>query len=358
MGYGSLLMHRAFRHTSVLLSGTAVMGMVLSGCAGGGGGGGVFGNNLNKYANTSDSCYYARKPLIDTGDVFSQSMITGAAVGGVAGAGVGAAADSSHPGQGALIGGLVGAATGAFAGYLAAKQKQAANRQELLASIDADASRDNRQLVTSSNAIASLTHCRQEQVAKVMREYREKRITAADAKAQLVTIRGNIHDDNALIADVLGEASDRSTTYVKARADAGGISESSSSSRPAAQPGQYVATANANIRQGPSRKDAVIGHLASGEPVDVGEDAGNGWVSVTHDGVTGYVSKSVLSTGASSPRVASSSSAKQTASSGGGTGGTAEFAKTNEQAAQRGQEHKAEESDVQTKINDLSAIVG
>lgn len=333
--------HRAFRRTSSLLSGSALLGLVLWGCAGGGGG--DFGNNLaGKYGDTADACYYARKPLIDTGDVFARSIITGPAV-------AGAGADRSDPGQGALV----SAATGTFGGYLAAKQEQANNRQELLASIDADAARDNRQFVTSADAIATLTHCRQERVAEVMRAYHEHKLSAAGAKAQLVAIRGAIHDDNALIANVLGEAADRSTTYVKARARAGGIGEasasSSTSSRPAVRPGRYVVTANARIRRGPSTGDAVVGHLAAGEAVAVGKDAGNGWVMVTHHGVTGYVVKGVLSKGASG-QVASSSSV--------GNGGTAEFAKTNEAASQRGQEHKALEIDVQTKINELSAIVG
>lgn len=339
------MMHRAFRRTSFLLSGSALIGLVLAGCAGGGGGG--FGNDLaGKYGDTADACYSARKPLIDAGDAFARSMITGAAV-------AGAAADRNDPKQGALV----SAAAGTFGGYLAAKQQQANNPQELLASIDADAARDNRQFVTGSNAIATLTHCRQEGVAKVMRAYHEHKLSAADAKAQLVTIRGAIHDDNALIADVLGEAADRSTTYVKARARAGGFGEASS--RPAPSPGQYVVTANARIRRGPSTNDAVVGHLASGEAVAVGKDAGNGWVSVTHHGVTGYVVKGVLSKGGSGQVASSSSRHRASASSAGnGVGGTAEFAKTNEEASQRGQEHKALEIDVQTKINDISAIVG
>src|SRR5215469_796637 len=139
------------------ISGMALAGLVLSGCNNGKLPINLpFNNNTeSNYADKSDVCYTQRQPLIDSKNVFAESMITGALIGGAGGAAVGAAA-SKNPGQGALVGGMIGIAAGLTAGYLHAKQEQAKTRAELLASIDADASRDNRQLVTGSNAIANL----------------------------------------------------------------------------------------------------------------------------------------------------------------------------------------------------------
>jgi uncharacterized protein YgiM (DUF1202 family) len=279
------------------ISGVALAGLVLSGC-----GNGTFPINTNvlpfnsyesKYADKSDVCYPARQPLIDSGNVFSESMITGALVGGAAGAAVGAAT-SKNQGQGAVVGGMIGIAAGLTAGYLHAKQEQAKTRAELLASIDADASRDNRQLVTGSNAIANLTRCRQNQIAAVERNYRAKAITGAQARQQLQDIETSVHADNALIGDVLGEAVDRSKVYVQARTESGGTIASGATQAVVVQPGQYVSTVNANVRGAPSTSGKTVDTLHTGETVSVVSDAGNGWVSISHNGVTGFVASRLL----------------------------------------------------------------
>src|SRR5579864_3483236 len=279
------------------ISGVALAGLVLSGC-----GNGTFPINTNalpfnsyesKYADKSDICYSARQPLIDSGNVFAESMITGALVGGAAGAAVGAAT-SKNQGQGAVVGGVIGMAAGLTAGYLHAKQEQAKTRAELLASIDADASRDNRQLVTGSNAIANLTRCRQDQIAAVERNYRAKAITAPQARQELQDIQTSVHADNALIGDVLGEAVDRSKVYVQARAESGGPVASGTTHAVFVQPGQYVATVNANVRGTPSTSGKTVDTLRTGEAVSVVSDAGSGWVSITHNGVTGFVASRLL----------------------------------------------------------------
>jgi uncharacterized protein YgiM (DUF1202 family) len=279
------------------ISGMALAGLVLSGC-----GNGKFPINTNvlpfnsyesKYADRSDSCYSARQPLIDSGNVFAESMITGALVGAAGGAAVGAAT-SKNQGQGAVVGGVIGMAAGLTAGYLHAKQEQAKTRAELLASIDADASRDNRQLVTGSNAIANLTRCRQDQIAAVERNYRAKAITAPQARQQLQDIQTSVHADNALIGDVLGEAVDRSKVYVQARSESGGPIASGGTHAVVVQPGQYVATVNANVRGAPSTSGKAVDTLRTGEAVSVVSDAGSGWVSISHNGITGFVASRLL----------------------------------------------------------------
>jgi uncharacterized protein YgiM (DUF1202 family) len=282
---------RVFSSAGYGVSSLALAGLVLSGC------GTVanlnpFNSLETKYGNQSDACYYARKPLIDSGNVFAQSMITGAAVGGATGAVAGALIAKDKV-EGAVVGGVVGAAAGAAAGYLHAKQEQAKTRAELIASIDTDAARDNRQLVTGSNAIAMLTRCRQDQIAVVERNYRSKAISASEARQQLQGIQSAVHDDNALISDVLGEADNRSNTYIQARADSGAPVGGGGHYTPT-RPGQYISTVNANVRGGPSTGGKVVDTLHTGEAITVVADAGNGWVSISHNGVTGYVSRRLL----------------------------------------------------------------
>ena len=224
------------------LSALAVVGISVSGCAqtkqmmnkiqdktfGG------FNSLEGRYgeSNTEDSCQALRQPLIDTGKVFFQSMVTGALLGAAAGAGVGAAVNKNNRGMGALFGGLTGGAAGAFAGYLDAKRKQANTQAELLASIDADATRDNKTLVSTSNVISRLTSCRRGQIASVEKRYKAKKLTAAQAKAELEKIQAAVHQDNELIAEVLGDAAERSRVYVDARADASKISDTQPSPTP------------------------------------------------------------------------------------------------------------------------------
>lgn len=344
--------HRRVRRSGSLLSTMAAAGLLLSGCSGGGLN--MFNDLDRQYGDRTDVCYAARKPLIDTGNVFAESMITGAAIGAATGAATGAAADRSNRGQGAVWGAVTGFLVGLTAGYLDAKQKQAKNQAELLASIDADASRDNQKLAASNSAIGQLTRCRQTQVEGVERQYRSHAVTAAQAKAQLQQIQSSIHQDNELISDVLGRSVDRAKVYIKARGDAGGpVSNASAHHASPAQPGQYVATGNINVRGSPSTNAPVVGHLSRGEAVDVGSDDGSGWLSVTVNGSQGYVSKSLL-VSASSP----GATKLQTASVSSGGNGTASFAQTNEQAQQSQQVHQQQEKSVDTKINDLSAIVG
>jgi hypothetical protein len=255
---------------------------------------GAFNSLEGKYGGSKaeDSCQALRQPLIDTGKVFSQSMVTGALVGAAAGAGVGAAVNKNDRGMGALFGGLTGGAAGAFAGYLDAKRKQANTQAELLASIDADAARDNKTLVSTSNVIKRLTSCRRGQIASVEKRYKAKKVTAPQAKAELEKIQEAVHEDNELITEVLGDASERSRVYVDARADASNISD--------AQPPPT-----------PRPKKKQTENKPPVQPT---------------------------------PGTAS--------------GGTAQFAASNEKAQKLKVAHDKVENDLQTRISDLSAIVG
>lgn len=201
-----------------LVAAVTALALVLQGCSGSGVGG-MF-NSLAGYDDPSDPCNYARQPLLESGRTFSQSIITGAAIGALGGAAAGATF-SRNSAQGAGFGALAGGVLGAMSGYLAAKQEQARTQGELIASIDRDAASDNRSLVSARNAIGTLTRCRRKQVADTDRAYRSHAITAAQAKQELEKVHGQMRADDQLIGEVLGKVGERTQTYVSAKEQAG-----------------------------------------------------------------------------------------------------------------------------------------
>lgn len=197
------------------LAGAIAVALTLQGCSGVGGIGNMF-NGLASYDDPSDSCNYARQPLLESERVFSESIIAGAAMGAIGGAVAGASL-SRDRGEGAGLGALTGGLLGAVGGYLAAKEQHARTQAELIASIDRDAASDNRTLVSARNAIGTLTRCRRRQVADVERAYRNHSITAPQAKQQLEVVHRQMRADNELISQVLGKVDERSQTYVSAK---------------------------------------------------------------------------------------------------------------------------------------------
>jgi hypothetical protein len=159
--------------------------------------------------------------------------------------------------RGALI---VGAATGTLGGYLSAKQQQAQTRQELLASIDADAARDNQQFAPASAALGQLVACRQNEINQVAAQYRSKAITAAQAKADYQAIAAQMAEDGALINEVLGTSNERAATYVSARTQTLGMAQADGAAvaggpSPAGAPPRNSVQAFAHATQGAAAKE-------------------------------------------------------------------------------------------------------
>jgi hypothetical protein len=162
-------------------------------------------------------------------------MVAGGLGGAAAGAAIGAIA-SGGSGKGAGIGAAIGLITGLAGGYLQAKQQQAQTQAELLASIDADAARDNRQFAMTNSALGRLVACRQNEINQVATQYRSKAITAAQAKAAYQTIAEQMAADGALINDMLGKSNDRAATYVSARTQTLGLEQVGSETTVASAP--------------------------------------------------------------------------------------------------------------------------
>lgn len=71
-------------------------------------------------------------------------------------------------------------------------------------------------------------------------------------------------------------------------------------SGPASAVAPYVATGAVNVRSGPGTSYPILGVLSVGDAVS-GASASDGWVRVTYDGATGYVSDGYLRASATTP---------------------------------------------------------
>jgi hypothetical protein len=169
-----------------------------------------------RYDEPTDVCRYARQPLIQTERAFNESILVGAGTGAAIGAGAGALIGRDW--RGALIGAAAGLVTGALAGYEKAKMDQARTREQLQASVDADANRDLQQLNGSIDALHQLINCRNSQIAQVTAQFSSKSISREQALVQYRLIDQQMLADDKLIAEVLGKADERSETYVSTRA--------------------------------------------------------------------------------------------------------------------------------------------
>jgi len=93
------------------------------------------------YDNKNDICYTSRNELRQSEHYYSKSIVEGAVVGGLLGAGAGALGafiGGGNVSTAALIGGGVGVVAGGVGGYYLAKQKDIADEQALVASVKSD----------------------------------------------------------------------------------------------------------------------------------------------------------------------------------------------------------------------------
>jgi hypothetical protein len=133
-----------------------------------------------RYGDIDDVCYAERQPLVQTRSQFLKTWI--------------------------------------YRNYFSALRAQSETREQLLAEIDADASRDNRELTATGTALDRLVACRQNEIGQVAALYRVRSITAAQAKSAYRMIAARMVEDGELINAVLGTVNERAATYVSARA--------------------------------------------------------------------------------------------------------------------------------------------
>lgn len=312
MSYSKLAVAGAL---SVSLLSTSLMGCVAAAGT---------GPSLARYDNTADPCNAQRQPLIQTENQLGQRMVAGALIGGVAGAGVGAAASRGDLGS-ILVGAAIGAALGATAGYYDGVASRNATREQMMAEINGDASVDAGRFSAARGVITNLNQCRNQQLDTIQADFSAGRISREEALRRVDGVKTAVNQDNDLIHQVLGHMNRRTETYVSAATQATGQSEdallgaaksynpgtiiwndssssgvvpvaasSASSTTASGGPGSaYVATRSANVRSGPGTNAAVVGGLGVGDSVQVTGRTGD-WYKVLFNNQGGYIHNTLL----------------------------------------------------------------
>lgn len=161
---------------------------LLSGCSGLG----VHQDDKN------DICYTWRSQLRQSEHYYAQSIVEGAVVGGLVGAGTGALGaliGGGNVGTGALIGGGVGVVAGGVGGYYLAKQKDIADEQALAASVRSDILAANGEIDRTAVAFARLRDCRFAAAKRIKSEYKAGRIPRDKAVKQLDELKHQFDED-------------------------------------------------------------------------------------------------------------------------------------------------------------------
>ena len=146
----------------------------------------------------NDICYTWRSQLRQSEHYYAQSIVEGAVVGGLVGAGTGALGaliGGGNVGTGALIGGGVGAVAGGVGGYYLAKQKDIADQQALAASVRSDILAANGEIDRTALAFANLRDCRFAAAKRIKSEYKAGRIPRDKAVKQLDELKHQFDED-------------------------------------------------------------------------------------------------------------------------------------------------------------------
>lgn len=276
------------------------------------------GPSLARFNNSADACNAQRTPLIETENQLGNSMMAGALIGGLAGAGIGAAASKGDGGAilaGALIGGLVGGTLG----YQEGLSQRHENREDMLAEINRDASADAQQFSTARGVIGNLNACRNRQIDAIQADRTAERITHTQARAKLDQVKVAVEQDNQLIQQVLGHVDRRTDTYLDAARrttdqDDGQLLGAARTYTP----GQIiwndaksleVVAASANLRAGPGTSHRTVGGLKKGDRVNEIGRSGD-WIRIAHSTEPAFIHAPLVRASGTAPSAKQSAAAR------------------------------------------------
>jgi len=156
----------------------------------------------------NDACAAQQQNFAHARNLFAAAVVTGAAVGTVgalAGRAVGIRiGGGALPGSTAILGGLAaGALAGAAVGtYLEQRRREAGDDAALAGAVSADLARENANLDLARNAAEFLLDCRLRRAQDIREATRAGTLPAAQAEAQLATLRAQAGRDLALAREV------------------------------------------------------------------------------------------------------------------------------------------------------------
>ncbi|MCG6577142.1 glycine zipper 2TM domain-containing protein [Pseudomonas sp. AF32] len=163
------------------------------------------------------NCYEPVQHLRATEGNMTKSVITGAAVGAVGGALLGAlTADKEDRGRNAAIGAAGGALAGGAAGYYTERQKQIADDNQRIASYAADVNKSVSDIDRSTAYAKASQQCYQSAFTKLVADRKAKTVNDTEGRKRLAEIVAGLKESNDLIVAVNGKASEDLNNYTQA----------------------------------------------------------------------------------------------------------------------------------------------
>ncbi|KJH80706.1 type VI secretion-associated lipoprotein TagQ [Pseudomonas fluorescens] len=163
------------------------------------------------------NCYEPVQHLRSTEGNMTKSVVTGAAVGAVGGALLGAlTADKEDRGRNAAIGAAGGAFAGGAAGYYTERQKQIADDNMRIASYAADVSKSASDIDRSTAYARASQQCYQNAFSKLVADRKAKTVNDTEGRKRLAEIVAGLKESNDLIVAVNGKAAEDLNNYTQA----------------------------------------------------------------------------------------------------------------------------------------------
>ncbi|UZE86366.1 type VI secretion system-associated lipoprotein TagQ [Pseudomonas viciae] len=163
------------------------------------------------------NCYEPVQHLRSTEGNMTKSVVTGAAVGAVGGALLGAlTADKEDRGRNAAIGAAGGALAGGAAGYYTERQKQIADDNQRIASYAADVNKSVSDIDRSTAYARTSQQCYQNAFSKLVADRKAKTVNDTEGRKRLAEIVSGLKESNDLIVAVNGKASEDLNNYTQA----------------------------------------------------------------------------------------------------------------------------------------------
>lgn len=163
------------------------------------------------------NCYEPVQHLRSTEGNMTKSVVTGAAVGAVGGALLGAlTADKEDRGRNAAIGAAGGALAGGAAGYYTERQKQIADDNQRIASYATDVNKSVSDIDRSTAYAKTSQQCYQNAFSKLVADRKAKTVNDTEGRKRLAEIVAGLKESNDLIVAVNGKAAEDLNNYTQA----------------------------------------------------------------------------------------------------------------------------------------------
>jgi hypothetical protein len=247
-------------------------------------------------ADPNDACARQQQNFANARNLFAASVITGAAVGAVAGSAVQVRIGGfGVPGSAAMLGGLAaGALAGAAVGsYLEQRRRESGDDAALATAVAGDLARENDNLDLARNAAEFLLDCRLRRAQDIREAARAGTLPAPQAQAQLATLQAQAGRDLELAREVEARIATRDGELAPAmealapgaRAEGAAEAVSAAPAMPATAP---IALP---LRARPEATAVTVATVPAGQPVLLRPAREPGFVAVEAAGGTrlGYV---------------------------------------------------------------------